>query len=146
MNNIILVSTAILVNKKGKLLLTQRPLGKNMEGLWEFPGGKLEPNETPFSAVIREIQEELAVRLDPTEIYNFSFAYHDYTAFRVCSLAYCCFAWQGEISGNEGQQFRWVDIDQIADFQLIPPISEQFINDLKLYLGSRCLIPLREVT
>lgn len=96
---------AALVDAQGCVLLAQRPQGKSLAGMWEFPGGKLEPGETPEAALVRELDEELGIVAEGLEPFTFvSFAYPD---FHLVMLLYWCRRWQGQPRGRDGQALRW---------------------------------------
>lgn len=103
----LLVAAAALVDGDGRVLLAQRPPGKNLAGLWEFPGGKVEPCETPEAALVRELREELGVVTDHSCLAPIGFASHAYEQFHLLLLLYACRRWQGVASGHEGQQLIW---------------------------------------
>jgi 8-oxo-dGTP diphosphatase len=102
---VIHVVAAALVDGDGRVLLAQRPEGKALAGTWEFPGGKLEPGETPEAALARELDEELGIIAGPLE--PFTFASHAYADFHLVMLLYWCRQWQGDPHGRDGQALRW---------------------------------------
>src|ERR1700691_2695238 len=99
----LLVVCVALVDADGRVLLSQRPAGKPMAGLWEFPGGKLDAGETPEAALIRELTEELGIDVAASDLAPFSFASHAYETFHVLLLLYLCRRWRGEAQAREGQ-------------------------------------------
>jgi 8-oxo-dGTP diphosphatase len=103
----LLVVCAALVDDRGRVLLAERPAGKPMAGLWEFPGGKLQPDETPEAALARELLEELGIEIGDAE--PLAFASHAYPAFHVLLLLYLCRRWRGEVVAREGQRLAWVE-------------------------------------
>ena len=105
---IILVAAAALINEKGEILLAQRPEGKSMAGLWEFPGGKLDPGETPEFALMRELEEELGIETRPGCYYPIAFASHSYDDFHLLMPLFACRKWEGEPQLREHQAFAWV--------------------------------------
>ena len=106
--SLVLVVAAALYNAKGEILLARRPEGKAMAGLWEFPGGKVEPGETPEQALVRELHEELSILVDETDLEPLSFASHDYPNFHLLMPLYRCLVWTGDVNPREGQSFAWV--------------------------------------
>lgn len=122
------VVAAALVRGDGKILLAQRPAGKALAGTWEFPGGKLEPGESPEAALARELDEELGIAAGPLEPFTFaSFAYPD---FHLVMLLYWCRAWQGEPHGRDGQALRWERPDDMHALPMPPadvPLVEALI-------------------
>ena len=105
--NMLLVVACALVDADGRVLVAQRPEGKSMAGLWEFPGGKIEPNETPEAALIRELKEELSIDVTAACLAPLSFASHAYEDFHLLMPLYICRKWQGQISPNERQNLAW---------------------------------------
>ncbi len=103
----LLVVCAALVDAKGRVLLAERPAGKPMAGLWEFPGGKLQPDETPEAALARELLEELGIEIGDAE--PLAFASHAYEAFHVLLLLYLCRRWRGEAVARETQRLAWIE-------------------------------------
>nr|WP_216671304.1 8-oxo-dGTP diphosphatase MutT [Mangrovicoccus sp. HB161399] len=127
----VLVSAVVLVDSDGRVLVTQRPEGKAMAGLWEFPGGKVEPGETPEAALIRELQEELGIDTQASCLAPLTFASHSYDSFHLLMPTFVCRRWQGTPSGREGQAMKWVrpkDLRALAmpeaDLPLIPVIRD----------------------
>jgi 8-oxo-dGTP diphosphatase len=117
---IVLVVAAALVDDEGRVLLAQRPPGKSMAGLWEFPGGKVDPGETPERALIRELFEELAIDVCPRCISPLTFASHAYVTFHLLMPLYLCRSWDGEVTPREGQQIEWVRAQRLADYPMPP--------------------------
>ena len=107
-----------LVDADGRVLLAQRPEGKPMAGLWEFPGGKLHAGETPEAALIRELKEELDIDVAASCLAPLSFASHAYANFHVLLLLYVCRRWQGIVTPQEGQQLAWVRAARFADYPM----------------------------
>src|SRR6185437_13971952 len=105
---VVLVAAVALVDADGRVLLAQRPEGKPMAGLWEFPGGKVDPGETPEAALIRELEEELGIDVSTNCLAPFTFASHSYAEFHLLMPLYVCRVWQGIATPREGQTLRWV--------------------------------------
>ncbi|MEM7530332.1 MAG: (deoxy)nucleoside triphosphate pyrophosphohydrolase, partial [Pseudomonadota bacterium] len=106
--NIILVAAAALIDADGRVLLAQRPEGKSMAGLWEFPGGKVEEDETPEDCLIRELQEELGIETEGSCLAPLTFASHAYADFHLLMPLYACRKWKGSPRSREDQQLAWV--------------------------------------
>lgn len=105
---IVLVAAAALINDKQEILLAQRPEGKSMAGLWEFPGGKVDAGETPEYALMRELEEELGIETRPTCYHPVAFASHSYDDFHLLMPVFACRMWNGEITAKEHQALEWV--------------------------------------
>lgn len=128
---LVLVSAVVLVDVDGRILVTQRPEGKAMAGLWEFPGGKVEHGETPEHALIRELQEELGIDTWASCLAPLTFASHTYDTFHLLMPTFICRKWKGTPYGREGQATKWVksrDLKDLpmpdADLPLIPIIRD----------------------
>jgi 8-oxo-dGTP diphosphatase len=117
---LVLVAALALVDEDGRILLTQRPEGKSMAGLWEFPGGKIEPGETPEAALIREIREELGIELRALCIAPLTFASHSYESFHLLMPLFVCRRWEGEVEPLEGQGLAWVRAKKLRDYPMPP--------------------------
>jgi 8-oxo-dGTP diphosphatase len=117
---IVLVAAIALVDEDDRVLLQQRPEGKVMAGLWEFPGGKVEPGETPEQALIRELHEELGLDITEACLAPFSFASHAYEDFHLLMPLYVCRRWHGRPSAREGQTLKWVRPIRMADYPMLP--------------------------
>lgn len=127
----VIVAAAALVRSDGRLLLAQRPAGKSMAGLWEFPGGKVEAGETPQGALSRELKEELGVTVAEADLTAFSFASHTYETFHLLMPVFMIRRWEGEVEAREGQQLVWVSAQEIRDYPAPAadlPLFEQFID------------------
>lgn len=117
---IVLVSAAALIDRDGRVLLAQRPLTKPMGGLWEFPGGKVEINETPEAALIRELKEELDIDTSASCLAPIAFASHRYPTFHLLMPLYACRMWRGTLHPREGQNLAWVKPARLADYPMPP--------------------------
>ena len=130
---IILVAAVALFDKDGRVLIAQRPEGKSMAGLWEFPGGKVEGGETPEAALIRELREELAVDTVESCLAPFTFASHAYEDFHLLMPLYVCRKWEGQVTPMENQQIKWVMPMRLGDYPM-PPADKPLIAMLRDYL------------
>jgi len=121
---LVLVSAVALIDTDGRVLLAQRPAGKSMAGLWEFPGGKIEAGETPEAALIRELNEELAINTAASCLAPLSFASHSYekpdtdTPFHLLMMLFVCRRWQGRPQTVEGGALKWVRPQQLRDYPM----------------------------
>jgi len=127
----VMVSAVLLVDVDGRILLAQRPKGKSMAGLWEFPGGKVEQGETPEYALIRELNEELGIMTGVDCLQPVTFASHSYDDFHLLMPLFACRTWKGSPQGQEGQDLKWVHKSDLknypmppADIPLIPLIHQ----------------------
>jgi 8-oxo-dGTP diphosphatase len=127
---IILVAAVALVDADGRVLLAQRPEGKSMAGLWEFPGGKVAPGETPEAALIRELKEELDIDVHASCLAPFTFASHSYDDFHLLMPLYVCRKWQGTLTGVEGQALAWVRPARLGDYEM-PPADKPLVAMLR---------------
>jgi 8-oxo-dGTP diphosphatase len=128
---LLLVSACALVDADGRVLAAQRPAGKPMAGLWEFPGGKLLAGETPEAALIRELREELGIDTESSCLAPLTFASHGYDGFHLLMPLFVCRVWRGQPSPREGQALRWLRPRELrnlpmpaADRPLIPVLEE----------------------
>ena len=126
----ILVAAVALVDDENRVLIAQRPEGKSMAGLWEFPGGKVEPGETPEIALIRERQEELAIDVTEACLAPFTFASHLYEKFHLLMPLYVCRRWHGIPSPAEGQTLKWVRANRLNEYEM-PPADVPLIAMLR---------------
>ncbi len=117
---VVLVSAVALIDADGRVLLAQRPEGKSMAGLWEFPGGKIEPGETPEHALIRELHEELGIDTWASCLAPLTFASHAYDDFHLLMPVFACRKWQGQPRPREGQVLKWVRPEALRDFPMPP--------------------------
>ena len=115
---LVLVAAVVLVDPDGRVLLAQRPEGKAMAGLWEFPGGKIEPGETPEAALIRELREELGIDTWASCLAPLSFASHGYAEFHLLMPVFICRKWDGIVRPHEGQNLAWVKPDRLRDYPM----------------------------
>ncbi len=116
----VLVAAAALVDVDGRVLLAQRPPGKSMAGLWEFPGGKIDPGELPEAALSRELKEELGIDVSPACFAPVTFASHAYPDFHLLMLLYITRTWTGIPSPLEGQALKWVRARDLHDYAMPP--------------------------
>lgn len=123
---ILLVAACALVDADGRVLLTQRPEGKNLAGLWEFPGGKVEPGETPEAALIRELAEEIGITTKEACLAPLTFASHSYDAFHLLMPLFVCRRFEGTARGLEGQALKWVRPRDMRNYPM-PPADEPLI-------------------
>ena len=117
---LLLVAAVALIDADGRVLLAQRPEGKSLAGLWEFPGGKVEPGESPEVCLIRELKEELGIDTWKSCLAPLTFASHAYEAFHLLMPLYACRRWEGIVRGAEGQRIAWVRADKLADYPMPP--------------------------
>ena len=130
---LLLVAACALVDTDSRVLLARRPEGKKMAGLWEFPGGKLQPGETPEQAVIRELREELGIDVTQACLAPFAFASHDYERFHLLMPLFLCRRWAGTPTGQEGQALAWVAPRRLAEYDM-PPADKPLIPLLRDFL------------
>ena len=117
---ILLVAAAALVDIDGRVLIAERPQGRSMAGLWEFPGGKVAAGETPEAALIRELHEELGIDTRQSCLAPIAFASHGYEEFHLLMPLFACRTWQGQPQGREGQRIAWVKPARLADYPMPP--------------------------
>ena len=128
-SRLLLVVACALIDSDNRVLITKRPEGKSLAGLWEFPGGKLEAGETPEDCLIRELREELGVSVKPACLAPLTFASHSYPDFHLLMPLYVCRRYEGIPRGLEGQQIKWVSPKKLRDFPM-PPADEPLIPAL----------------
>ena len=130
---LVLVAACALVDADGRVLLTERPVGKTMAGLWEFPGGKVEAGERPEWTLIRELKEELGIVVQEPCLAPLAFASHAYPDFHLLMPLYVCRRWEGTVTAQEGQRLAWVRPNRLRDFKM-PPADEPLIAHLTTLL------------
>lgn len=131
---VLFVTAIALADEAGRILLAQRPVGKDMAGLWEFPGGKVADGETPEQALVREMKEELDVCVDTHDLQPLTFASHAYERFHLFMPLFLCRRWQGTLRPMEGQQIAWVFPKDFKAYPM-PPADEPlaaFMQDVVL--------------
>jgi len=127
---VILVAAVALIDVDGRVLLAERPPGKVMAGLWEFPGGKVQPGETPEEALIRELDEELGISTHESCLAPFTFASHSYEEFHLLMPLYVCRKWSGIATAREGQRLKWARPQQLPDYPM-PPADKPLVAMLR---------------
>ena len=131
---LLLVAAVALVDADNRVLIAQRPAGKPMAGLWEFPGGKVEPGERPEETLIRELAEELGITVREACLAPLTFASHAYDSFHLLMPLYICRRWDGLVQAREGQALKWVRPRQLREHDM-PPADEPLIPALLDLLG-----------
>jgi 8-oxo-dGTP diphosphatase len=126
---LILVAAAALIDQAGRVLVAQRPAGKQLAGLWEFPGGKIEQGERPEAALVRELHEELGLSLVPEDLAAFAFASFPYPDFHLLMPLWVVRRWHGEPHGREGQAVKWVDAQELQALAM-PPADGPLVTAL----------------
>jgi 8-oxo-dGTP diphosphatase len=129
----VLVAACALIDADGRVLLAERPAGKPMAGLWEFPGGKVEANERPEETLIRELKEELGITVSEPCLAPLTFASHVYPDFHLLMPLYVCRRWDGMVAPQEGQQVAWVKPNRLRDYEM-PPADEPLVAHLMALL------------
>jgi len=132
---LLIVAACALIDADGRVLLAQRPAGKEMAGLWEFPGGKVDPGERPEMTLIRELREELGIDVQEACLAPLTFASHSYPQFQLLMPLWVCRRWGGEVRGLEGQKLAWVRPTRLRDYPM-PPADEPLIPHLVELIGS----------
>ena len=127
---ILLVAAVALIDADGRVLLAERPAGKHLAGLWEFPGGKVQPGETPEAALISELAEELGIDVHASCLAPFTFASHAYPEFHLLMPLYVCRKWQGIVSPRERQRLAWVRPGRLGDYPM-PPADKPLVAMLR---------------
>ena len=126
---LVLVAACALIDADGRVLIAQRPQGKSMAGLWEFPGGKVETGERPEQSLIRELKEELGIIVKEECLAPLTFASHLYPDFHLLMPLYVCRRWEGIVAAQEGQSLKWVRPTELRDYPM-PPADEPLISHL----------------
>lgn len=132
-SKLLLVAAAALVDVDGRVLICQRPQGKQLAGLWEFPGGKVEAGETPEACLIRELDEELGITVAQACLAPFVFASHSYESFHLLMPLYLCRRWDGFVQAREHEALAWVKPDQMPDYPM-PPADAPLVAYLRDFL------------
>ena len=132
-DTIILVAACALVDPDGRVLLAERPAGKSMAGLWEFPGGKVEPGERPEDTLIRELKEELGITVSEACLAPLTFASHAYPDFHLLMPLFVCRRWEGTVTAQEAQKLVWVKPNRLRDYKM-PPADEPLVAHLMALL------------
>ena len=127
--NLVLVAACALVDPDGRVLVTRRPPGKDMAGLWEFPGGKVEPGETPEATLVRELREELGIDTRSACLAPLTFASHAYDSFHLLMPLYVCRTWEGIVQPLEGQGLKWLRPRDLRGLEM-PPADAPLIAPL----------------
>lgn len=127
---LVLVVACALIDADGRILLAQRPEGKSMAGLWEFPGGKIETGERPETTLIRELNEELGIRVKEDCLAPFAFASHGYDAFHLLMPLYVCRRWEGIVVAREGQKLAWARTNELSNYAM-PPADVPLVAQLR---------------
>jgi 8-oxo-dGTP diphosphatase len=130
---VVSVAACALIDADGRVLLAQRPEGKSMAGLWEFPGGKIEAGETPEQSLIRELEEELGIVVKEACLAPLTFASHSYPDFHLLMPLYVCRRWDGMVTAREGQSLAWVRPNRLRDYPM-PPADIPLIPHLTALL------------
>jgi 8-oxo-dGTP diphosphatase len=130
---LLLVAAVALIDSDGRVLLAERPAGKSLAGLWEFPGGKVEPGETPEACLIRELKEELDIDVESACLGPFTFASHAYAKFHLLMPLYLCRRWQGTVRPREGQRLAWVPPMRLGEYPM-PPADTPLVAMLQDFL------------
>jgi 8-oxo-dGTP diphosphatase len=131
--DLVLVAACALVDSDGRVLIAQRPAGKPMAGLWEFPGGKVEPGERPELTLIRELEEELGIIVNEACLAPLTFASHVYADFHLLMPLYVCRRWEQTVTAKEGQKLAWVRPNKLRDYPM-PPADVPLISHLMTLL------------
>lgn len=126
---LLLVAAAALIDSQGRVLLAERPAGKSMAGLWEFPGGKVDVGETPEHALVRELNEELGITTSVGCLWPLAFASHGYEKFHLLMPLFGCRQWQGEPQARENQKLVWVPKEKLKDYPM-PPADVNLVQAL----------------
>ncbi|MFD2236645.1 (deoxy)nucleoside triphosphate pyrophosphohydrolase [Aureimonas populi] len=133
-SRLLLVAACALLDTDNRILLAERPQGKSLAGLWEFPGGKVEPGETPEATLVRELEEEIGIVTKPECLAPLTFASHAYEGFHLLMPLYVCRRYEGIAMPREGQRLKWVRAGQLRDYPM-PPADLPLIPHLVELLG-----------
>lgn len=136
MTRSILVVAAALVDRAGRVLVAQRPQGKSLAGLWEYPGGKIEAGESPEAALARELAEELGLTVAEGDLQPLTFVSHAYPDFHLLMLLYGCTRWAGDPHGLQGQPLCWETPDALAMLPM-PPADVPLLPSIKAFVADR---------
>jgi 8-oxo-dGTP diphosphatase len=126
---VVLVAACALVDVDGRVLITRRPEGKTLAGLWEFPGGKVEAGELPEQSLIRELREELGIDVNVACLAPLTFASHSYSDFHLLMPLWICRRWEGIVTAKENQELAWVRPQRLKEYKM-PPADEPLIPHL----------------
>ena len=132
---LIIVASVALINSDNQILIAQRPKEKHLSGLWEFPGGKVEKNESPENTLIRELKEELNININQKCVAPLTFSEFDYKEFNLLLLLYVCRRWDGDPESMENNPIKWVKSNKLREYKM-PPADDSLIyclQDLLLY-------------
>jgi 8-oxo-dGTP diphosphatase len=130
---LVLVAACALIDADGRVLIAERPAGRSMAGLWEFPGGKVEVGERPEDTLIRELQEELGIAVNEACLAPLTFASHAYENFHLLMPLYVCRRWEGTVTAREGQRLAWVRPNRLREYPM-PPADTPLISHLTALL------------
>lgn len=130
MKRVVLVAAVALIDADNRVLIAQRPEGKSMAGLWEFPGGKVDAGETPEAALVRELHEELGIETRQSCLAPIAFASHAYESFHLLMPLYVCRQWRGTPHPREGQKLKWVAVQALRDYPM-PPADLPLVAQLR---------------
>jgi 8-oxo-dGTP diphosphatase len=131
---LVLVAACVLLDSDGRILIAKRPEGRPLAGLWEFPGGKVEPGESPEHALMRELAEELGIDIAAADLAPLTFASHDYPDFHLLMPLFLCRSWRGKVTPHEGQELRWVKPAELPSYAM-PPADEPLKSVLPALLS-----------
>jgi 8-oxo-dGTP diphosphatase len=127
---IVLVAAVALIDPDGRVLIAERPAGKHLAGMWEFPGGKVQQGETPEAALVRELAEELGIDVHASCLAPFTFASHAYPDFHLLMPLYVCRKWSGIVTAREGQRLKWVRPSLLGNYKM-PPADKPLVAMLR---------------
>jgi 8-oxo-dGTP diphosphatase len=129
-SKLLLVAAVALIDPDGRVLLAERPAGKHLAGTWEFPGGKVDAGETPETALIRELREELGITVEKACLAPFTFASHSYDGFHLLMPLYVCRVWEGTVQPLEGQRLAWAKVGELDTYPM-PPADKPLVAMLR---------------